>query len=136
MSSNDEPSNNIEPNGTSSVGAVKPPMSKLLRAYQVMSFVTGVGLLVLVFVAMPIKYFEFLGEKSGPVAVVGALHGYLYMVYVVLALALAYTRKWKLAKVILVAIAGTIPLAVFFAERRVVRDELARERSGRSVSAT
>lgn len=107
--------------------AAKPGNSKLLTAYKVMSYVTGVGLIVLVFIAVPIKYIPALGQNEGPVAIVGALHGYLYMVYVVLTLALAYTRKWKLLKVILVVAAGTIPLAVFFAERRVIRDEAARE---------
>ena len=105
--------------------------SKLLTAYKVMSYVTGVGLIILVFVAMPIKYIPALGGSEAPVAIVGALHGYLYMIYVVLTLALAYTRKWKLPKVILVVLAGTIPLAVFFAEHRVVDDE--RERDARET---
>ena len=108
--------------------AAKPSNSKLLTAYKVMSYVTGVGLIVLVFIAIPIQLWPILGHTSeGPVAIVGALHGYLYMIYVVLTLVLAYTRKWKLLKVILVVAAGTIPLAVFFAERRVIRDEAARE---------
>lgn len=110
----------------------RPSTSRLLTAYKVMSYVTGVGLIVLVFIAVPIKYVPALGQKEGPVAVVGALHGYLYMIYVVLALALAYTRRWKLMKVILVVAAGTIPLAVFFAERRVIRDEAARDAATRA----
>lgn len=118
-------STNGAPVGASS--ASNPSNSKLLTAYKVMSYVTGVGLIVLVFIAVPIKYVPALGQKEGPVAIVGALHGYLYMIYVVLTLVLAYTRKWKLLKVILVVAAGTIPLAVFFAERRVIRDEVARE---------
>jgi integral membrane protein len=118
MSTNEAP--------VSSPPASKPTSSRLLTAYRVMSYVTGVGLIVLVFIAVPIKYIPALGEKEGPVAIVGALHGYLYMIYVVLTLALAYTRKWKLPKLILVVAAGTIPLAVFFAERRVIRDEAAR----------
>jgi len=107
--------------------AAQPTGSKLLTAYKVMSYITGIGLIVLVFIAVPIKYVPALGQKEGPVAIVGALHGYLYMIYVVLALVLAYTRKWKLRKTILVVAAGTIPFAVFFAERRVIRDETARD---------
>jgi integral membrane protein len=127
MSTNEAP--------VSSPPATKPNRSKLLTAYKVMSYVTGVGLIVLVFIAVPIKYIPALGEKEGPVAVVGALHGYLYMIYVVLALVLGYTRKWKLLKVVLVAAAGTIPLAVFFAERRVIRDEAARTEPVRATAA-
>ena len=53
-------------------------------------------------------------------------HGWLYMAYVVVTLWLGYIRRWPLLKMALVCIAGTIPFAVFFAERRVVRDEEAR----------
>jgi len=35
--------------------AAKPGNSKLLTAYKVMSYVTGVGLIVLVFIAVPIQ---------------------------------------------------------------------------------
>ena len=52
-----------------------------LRNYRVAAWVTGIGLLVLVFIAMPLKY--FFGEPR-PVALVGMLHGFLYMAYIVL----------------------------------------------------
>ena len=57
-----------------------------LRNYRVAAWVTGIGLLVLVFVAMPLKY--FFGEPR-PVAVVGMMHGFLYMAYIVCTLILA-----------------------------------------------
>jgi integral membrane protein len=92
----------------------------LLTAYRVISIVTGIGLLALALYAMPMKY---LGDDARPVAVIGQIHGFLYMVYLVIALLLANRCKWSLVKTILVLLAGTIPFAVFFAERRVVRDE-------------
>jgi hypothetical protein len=36
---------------------------------------------------------------------------------------LAYARRWKPLKALLVVAAGTIPLAAFFAEHKVVKDE-------------
>jgi len=104
------------------IPALPPRRSRLLLTYRVISMVTGVGLIILVFVAMPLKYF---GGHNGPVAVVGQIHGFLYMIYVVVALVLAYTRRWHPVKALLVLLAGTIPLAVFFAEHKVVKDELA-----------
>jgi integral membrane protein len=82
-----------------------------LTRYRVMAWVTGVLLLVLVFVAMPLKY------------IVGVAHGWLYMVYLVAAFWLAYQRRWSHKKTILVLLAGTVPFMSFVAERRVVRDE-------------
>ena len=96
-----------------------------LRAYRIAAWVTGVGLVILVFVAMPLKYFFGRPEL---VAVVGVAHGFLYMIYIVCTLLLAERGRWKPFDALLILIAGTIPLAGFFAERRVTR----RVRAGRT----
>jgi integral membrane protein len=87
-----------------------------LRNYRVIAWVTGVGLLVLVLVAMPLKY--FFGQPQ-LVAVVGVTHGFLYMIYIVCTLLLAERARWKPLDALVILIAGTIPVASFFAERRV-----------------
>jgi integral membrane protein len=89
-----------------------------LIAYRVMAYVTGTGLIVLVCIAMPIKY---LGHNNQPVAIVGALHGFLYMFYVVCTLVLAERCRWKPVYAVLVALAGTIPFVSFYAERKVTK---------------
>lgn len=84
-----------------------------------MAWVTGVMLLVLVFVAMPMKY---IGDDDSLVRVVGVAHGWLYMVYLLAALTLAYKARWRPLPTILVLLAGTVPFASFVAERKVVAD--------------
>ena len=96
-----------------------------LRNYRVAAWVTGIGLLALVFVAMPLKYFF---DVPGPVAVVGVAHGFLYMIYIVCTLLLAERGRWKPLDALLILLAGTIPIASFVAERRVT----ARVHAGRS----
>ncbi|WP_219416629.1 DUF3817 domain-containing protein [Pseudonocardia nigra] len=96
-----------------------------LRNYRVAAWVTGVGLLALVFVAMPLKYFF---DQPGPVAVVGVTHGFLYMLYIVCTLLLAERCRWKPFDALLILLAGTIPIASFVAERRVTQ----RVREGRT----
>jgi integral membrane protein len=96
-----------------------------LLAYRIAAWVTGVGLLVLVVVAMPLKYLFGLPE---PVEVVGVTHGFLYMIYIVCTLLLAERCRWKPLDALLVLLAGTVPAASFVAERRVTR----RVRAGRS----
>jgi integral membrane protein len=88
-------------------------------AYRVMAYVTGVGLIVLTCVAMPIKYLPWFGHNSIPVAIVGAAHGFFYMAYVVCALVLAERCRWRPVRALLVLIAGTIPFVSFYAERKV-----------------
>jgi integral membrane protein len=107
-----------------------------LNAYRVMAYITGTGLIILVFVAMPLKYFAGMPK---PVAIVGALHGFFYMAYVVCTLVLAERCRWRPVRALLVALAGTIPFLSFVAERNTTRLVRAmgppRRRGTRSVGA-
>ncbi|MBW0116968.1 DUF3817 domain-containing protein [Pseudonocardia abyssalis] len=89
-----------------------------LRNYRIAAWVTGIGLIVLVFVAMPLKYFF---DTPGPVAIVGVTHGFLYMLYIVCTLILAERVRAKPLEALVVLLAGTIPIASFVAERAVTR---------------
>lgn len=92
-------------------------MKGALLRYRVMAYVVGVMLLVLVFVAMPLKY---LGDDPTLVETVGPVHGFLYAVYLLTVLDLALRTKWRWGFTLLVMLAGTIPFLSFVAERRVV----------------
>ena len=94
------------------------PVKTALLAYRIAAWVTGIGLLVLVLVAMPLKYFAGIDR---PVQIVGTIHGFLYMIYVVCTLILAERCRWRPLQAVLVALAGTIPFVSFYAERRVTR---------------
>lgn len=87
--------------------------------YRVIAYVVGVGLVILVFIAVPLKY---LADQPKLVAIVGTLHGFLYMVYLLMCLELAFRRRWSLVRTVLVMAAGTIPFMSFVAERKVTRD--------------
>jgi integral membrane protein len=103
-------------------------IENFLRAYRVMAWVTGTGLVILVFVAMPLKY--FFGQPM-LVSIVGMLHGFFYMAYIVCTLVLAERCRWRPLDALVILLCGTIPLASFFAERRVT----ARVRAGLSPLA-
>lgn len=89
----------------------------LLR-YRVTAYVVGVGLLVLVFVGVPLEY---LAHEPAVVSIVGPIHGFLYMVYLALTVDLALKAKWSLRGAVLVMLAGTIPSLSFVAERVVTK---------------
>lgn len=91
-------------------------MQGALRRYRIMAWIVGVGLLVLVLVAMPLKYF---GDNDTVVGIVGPIHGFLYMAYVVLTFDLARRAKWSFVRMVLVMLAGTIPFLSFWVERKV-----------------
>jgi integral membrane protein len=87
-----------------------------LTRYRIIAWVVGVVLLVLVLVGMPLKY---LGDQDAVVAIVGPIHGFLFMVYVVLTFDLARRVGWPFGRMLLVMLAGTIPFFSFWAERKV-----------------
>lgn len=98
-------------------------MKASLLFYRVLAYTVGVGLVILVLVAVPLKYFA---DSPTLVAIVGPLHGFLYMVYLVAAVNLAFRSRWSPVKTVLVMLAGTIPFVSFVAERKVTADEEAR----------
>ncbi|MQA32433.1 DUF3817 domain-containing protein [Modestobacter roseus] len=81
-----------------------------------MAWIVGVMLLVLVLVAMPLKYVSDVPEVS---AVVSPVHGFLYIVYLVTAFELALKARFTAKGTVLVLLAGVVPFVSFVAERRV-----------------
>lgn len=103
-------------------------MSGLFKTYRVLAFVVGVLLLVGT-VGFVLKYFfpdgslQDFGDQLTPVWVV---HGWVYMVYVVVAFVLTQKAGWPLPRFLLMMVAGLVPALIFWVERRVagqLRDE-------------
>ncbi|HET8681061.1 MAG TPA: DUF3817 domain-containing protein [Micromonosporaceae bacterium] len=93
-------------------------MHSALRRFRVIAYVVGVLLLVLALVAMPLKY---LADRPGLVEMVGPVHGFLYMAYLVLTFDLCRRAGWSLGRTALLLLAGTVPFASFAAERWATR---------------
>ena len=92
-------------------------MEAAVLRYRVMAYVTGVVLVVLCFVGIPL-------QVAGHPAVannVGVVHGILYIIYLVFAWILS--RKLELATkpTVIMLLAGTIPIMTFIVERWVTR---------------
>lgn len=103
----------------------RDPGGALLR-YRILANVVGVGLVILVFVGVPLQ----VGAGNLVVVkIVGPLHGFLYMAYLLVAFELTLLRlRWPLVPAVLVLAAGTIPLMSFVVERRVTAMVRAGER--------
>ena len=110
----------------------------LLVQYRILAFSTATLLIVLVFVGIPL---QLAAHRPGVVNLVGTLHGFLYLVYLIVAFTL--TRKLKVPKwkMGLILLAGTVPFCAFIAERKVTKmfnaathTEPPGERSDRSAS--
>jgi integral membrane protein len=89
-------------------------MGSPLTRFRVMAYVVGVLLIVIMFVGMPLKY---LAGEPAVIETVGPAHGFLYMVYLVVAFHLGVTEGWPLRRTVLLMLAGTVPVLSFVAER-------------------
>ena len=81
--------------------------------YRVMAYVTGVVLMVLCFVGVPLQI-------AGHPAVandVGVVHGILYIIYLITAYVLARKLRLALRPMVILLLAGTIPVLTFVVER-------------------
>ena len=90
----------------------KPVRAAVLR-YRVMAYVTGVVLMVLCFVGIPL-------QVAGHPAVandVGVVHGILYIIYLIAAYALARRLRLPVKPMVILLLAGTIPVMTFVVER-------------------
>jgi integral membrane protein len=101
--------------------------SALIR-YRIIAYVVGVFLLILTLVAMPLKYLPT--DNGTLVAIVGPIHGFLYMVYLVVAFDLAMRARWPFKYTLGVLLAGTIPFLSFVAERKVTHRVRAAQAAG------
>lgn len=100
-------------------------MTDPLTRYRVLANLVGVVLLVLVGVAVPLRY---LGGEEALSKAVSPIHGGLYLVLVLCVLSLGRSRGWSVQRMLLVALGGTVPVLSFFVERRVAREAVAAPR--------
>jgi integral membrane protein len=88
--------------------------------YRVMAYVTGTLLIILFFVAVPLKLFAHSGTLS---TVVGMPHGvFFYPLYLLATFDLYRRARWPLGRVVLIVLAGVIPFLTFWVERKVVAE--------------
>ena len=86
--------------------------------YRIMAYLVGTLLIVLVLVGLPLKYLLGIPE----VVTWTAIPHYLYMVLLITAVDLGLRVKWSWTRLLLIALAGTIPFLSFVAERSATRD--------------
>lgn len=95
-------------------------MRGALIRYRVMAYVVGVLLVVLTLVGLPLKYGPWQDDRV--VTWTGIPHGWLYMALLITAFDLGRRAKWSWKRLILIALAGTVPFLSFVAERSATKD--------------
>ncbi|WP_233510896.1 DUF3817 domain-containing protein [Actinomadura craniellae] len=97
-----------------------------MSRYRVLANVVGVLLIVLIFIAVPVKY---IGGEPIVSSIVSPVHGVLYMVYLVFAFDLYRRAGWPVSRMVSMVAAGLVPFLAFFVERRVVAEARAQQQA-------
>lgn len=89
-----------------------------LGRLRVIGFLEGVSFLVLLGVAMPLKY---VWGQPEMVRIVGMAHGVLFLAYLWATLQVMLEHKWSLMRATLVAAASLVPFGTFYADAKWMR---------------
>ena len=93
---------------------INTPIGRL----RAIGFLEGSSLLILLFIAMPVKY---LLEEPALVRSVGMAHGVLFLLFVMYTLGIAMTEKWSFRTTTWkVLLASVIPFGTFYVDRKIL----------------
>ncbi|MBY0513806.1 MAG: DUF3817 domain-containing protein [Gemmataceae bacterium] len=96
--------------------------------FRAVALAEGVSFLVLLLVAMPLKY---AAGRPEAVLYVGWAHGLLFMLYAVAGFAALFARGWGLMAGVWGFVAAVLPGGTFVYDARFLRGEEQKERAGR-----
>jgi integral membrane protein len=92
-----------------------------LRRFQLIAILEGVSFLLLLFIAMPLKY------AAGfllAVKYTGWAHGVLFILYVAFLADVVLKYRWSVKLAIIAFLASLLPFGTFVLDARVIKKEL------------
>lgn len=90
--------------------SIKTPLGRLLK----IGFAEGLSFLILLFIAMPLKYMVDMPE---PVRIVGMLHGILFVMFAFALLQATLAYNWKIKTAVIAFLLSFLPFGTFFLEK-------------------
>ena len=100
------------------MNATPAPTEPAYRRLYWSGLAEGLSFLILLGIAMPLKY---IAGKPEYVRVVGSLHGLLFVIYVLMAFAASRAGKWPAKELGLAVIAAVLPFGPFWFDARLKR---------------
>lgn len=91
----------------------------MLNTFRIIAFLEGVSYLLLLFVAVPVKY---LMDDPQYVKMLGMPHGLLFILYITLAMLLRSEFKWNTKNFGAVLLASIIPFGTFYIDIKYLKN--------------
>ena len=99
----------------------KPWFKTSLGRFRIIAICEGISFLILLFIAMPLKYLAGIPEV---VMAVGWIHGVLFIAYMIAGLDVRKTHQWPFKKVLIAVAAAFIPFGPFILDRKILKPEM------------
>lgn len=93
------------------------PMSNPLTQFRIVALAEGLSFLVLLGIAMPLKY---IAGQPEAVRIVGSIHGGLFLLYVIAVFRAALYCKWPIRSIAEALVASLLPFGPFVFDRKVL----------------
>ncbi len=90
-------------------------MELSVKSFKLISTLEAISFLVLLGIAMPLKYILHMPEM---VQIVGMAHGVLFVLYVGGALYMYKKLKWSISDLFIVVMCSVLPFGPFYVERK------------------
>ncbi|UJH66905.1 DUF3817 domain-containing protein [Allomuricauda sp. SCSIO 65647] len=90
----------------------------MLKLFRATAILEGVSYLLLFALTMPLKYWADITE---PNKVVGYVHGFLFIAYVVVCMVFVRERKWGFRKAFVLLVASLLPFGTFYAYKKYLK---------------
>ena len=90
-----------------------------MKLFRFIAFLEGLSYLLLLFIAMPVKY--IIGDPTY-VKLLGIPHGLLFVAYIVFAIFMSVNIKWNLKTTFIVLLASILPFGTFYIDKKYLRD--------------
>ncbi len=95
---------------------------KLLQRFRIIGIAEGISFLILLLIAMPMKYYLKIPEA---VKIVGWIHGVLFIGYIYFGIEVALTFKKSVGWCCKALAAAFIPLGTFVTDKQLKKEEMA-----------
>lgn len=99
-------------------------LNSSLGRLRLLGIIEGISLLVLLIIAMPLKY---VAGKPDAVKIVGWIHGLLFILFMIAVLVVAIQRRWKFITLLMAFLAAFFPFGTFIFDARLRQEEQADE---------
>ena len=91
-------------------------VKKSISQFRLIAFLEGISYILLLFVAMPIKYIYGIPEAT---KIIGMTHGILFVIFLYLLFVVYEKYNWGFKWLIIAFISSIVPFGTFFIDKKI-----------------